>query len=301
MKKILVVGSANADILIHTERMPKIGETVNGYDLAVNAGGKGLNQAVAIKKLGGDVSFFGALGDDSNGIILQNALKNFKIKFSGLKSNAESTGIAIVTVIDGNNFIILNKGANGLITKNVIKENTDKIAKADYIVLQLEIPLEAVIEAIKIANANNTKVVLNPAPFADLPDSVYESVDYLIPNEHEAECIVGFPVNDKESCIDAVKHIKNKGVKNVIITLGSRGCVYNINDEINFFDAIKSKVVDTTSAGDSFIGALITKLAEGLDLTESISYATKVASITVSRSGASVSIPYADEINNFIF
>lgn len=296
MKKILVIGSANADFLIHTDKMPKLGETVNGYGFSVNAGGKGLNQAVAIKKLGGDVSFFGVLGNDANGDMLQKTLLDYKIDFKGIKSSTDSSGIAMVTVVNGNNFIILNPGTNALINENTIKENANLIADVDYIVLQLEIPLDATLEAIKIANANNTQVILNPAPFSELPDEIYNKIDYLIPNEHEAECIVGFPLNDEESCINAVNAIKNKGVKNIIITLGDRGCVYNIDNNIKFFDSIEADVVDTTSAGDSFIGALCTKLAEDFDVTKSISYATKVAAITVSRSGASISIPYANEI-----
>lgn len=296
MKKILVLGSANADLLIHTERMPKLGETVNGYDFVTNAGGKGLNQAVAIKKLGGNVSFFGAIGNDSNGDMLCQTLNKYAISFVGIKSHSTPTGTAIVTVINGDNFIILNKGANALITKEVIKENFSLIAESDYLVLQLEIPIDAIIEAINIAKENNTKIILNPAPFSALPDSVYKNIDYLIPNEHEAECIVGFPVDDEESCIKAIKSIQDKGVKNVVITLGSKGCVYSDNNAIKFFNAIDSKVVDTTSAGDSFIGALITKLAEGLDITDAIPFATKVASITVSRSGASISIPFANEV-----
>lgn len=296
MEKILVIGSANTDFVIHTNKMPKCGETITGKDFFINAGGKGLNQAVAISKLGGDVSFLGAVGLDGNGDILISTLKENHIPFTGIRTKTEATGIAIVTVVNGDNFIILNPGANNLLTPKIIGEKKQLIADADYVVLQLEIPLETVIAITKIAKENHTKVILNPAPYKELPDEIFSNIDILIPNEHEVEELTGICVNNQENCIDAIKYIKGKDVQTVIITLGERGCVYNDEDEILFCPSQKVDVVDTTSAGDSFIGALCVKLASGHDLSDAIVFANQVAAITVSRNGASVSIPYASEL-----
>jgi len=297
MKKIIVVGSANADYLIRVERMPELGETVTGKGFSVNVGGKGLNQATAIAKLGGNVSFVGAVGSDSNGEMLIAALDEYGVKFDGIKMEGCATGTAFVTVAGGDNFIVLDSGANNLLTPKEIENKRKLISEADYIVMQLEIPTETVKKAAEIAKENNTRVILNPAPYKELSDDVLSLVDILIPNEHEAEAMTGIKLSDKSSCICAVEKLKEKGIKTVIITLGDRGCVYNNGNDIVFCDAIKVKAVDTTSAGDSFIGALCVKLAGGEELSEAILFATRVSAITVSREGAAASVPYIDELD----
>lgn len=294
---ILVIGSANADMVIHTDRMAKLGETVIGHDFSVNAGGKGLNQAVAIAKLGGNVAFFGAVGKDYNGDLLINTLAENKVGFVGVRPDDHPTGIALITVVNGDNFILLNGGANDAITSRLIESNSELIKNADYIVLQLEIPIEAIVKIIELGNELGAKIILNPAPYKELPKDVYSKIDYLIPNEHEAKDITGITLDSRDNCIKAVKKLKEMGAKGVIITLGEQGCVYSHNDEICFCPAIKSNAVDTTSAGDSFIGALTVKLSQGEGLPDAINFASKVASITVSRRGAAKSIPYASEIN----
>lgn len=296
MKKFLVIGSANADLLIHTQRMPKLGETITGSDFSINSGGKGLNQAVAIAKLGGEVTFLGAVGADANGELLLSEIRKYGISFAGIKSPDVLTGTAIVTVVNGDNFIILNQGANGLITPRLIEDRSCLIREADYIVLQLEIPMESVVRAAEIAKKHGKCVIINPAPYVAFPDQLYSLVDYLIPNESEVEQLTNIQVSNEDNCRAAINYLRAKGIKNVIITLGSRGCVYSENHDIYFCPAEKTNVVDTTSAGDSFIGALCSRIARGENLSDAIRYATKVASITVSRSGAAVSIPYESEI-----
>lgn len=296
MKKILVIGSANADILSFTDKMPKLGQTVEGRDLTIGAGGKGLNQAVAISKLGGDVSFIGAVGDDAYGRMLTDKLSEYKIAFEGCVTEGTSTGIAIVTVVGGDNFIVIINGANGKVTPDMIEAKRELISSADYIVMQLEIPIESVIYAAKTAKEYGKTVILNPAPCKALPDELYSYTDMLIPNEHEAESITGIPCDTEEGVISAIDAIRKKGAQNVIITLGERGCAYNAGEKTVFCPPVKTVAVDTTSAGDSFIGGLVSRLAMGDALDTAIGYATKVASITVSRKGAAVSIPYADEI-----
>lgn len=279
--------------------MPKLGETITGSDFSINSGGKGLNQAVAMAKLGGNVTFLGAVGADANGELLLSEMEKHGIAFAGIKSPAVPTGTAIVTVVNGDNFIILNQGANGLITPELIEDSSYLIQEADYVVLQLEIPMESVVRAAEIAKSYGKSVIMNPAPYAALPDRLYPLIDYLIPNETEAEHLVMSPVASDDDCRSAIRHLCSKGIRNVIITLGSRGCAYNVDDAIFFCPAEKTNVVDTTSAGDSFIGALCSRIARGDALSDAVRYATKVASITVSRSGAAVSIPYESEILSY--
>lgn len=294
--KIIVIGSMNADLVIHSPKMPQIGETLTGSNFQVNAGGKGLNQAVAIAKLGGNVSFCGCVGNDANGELLLNELKNNNVDFKGFVTSEAPTGIAMITVVDGNNFIILDSGANAKLTPEVIENYSDLIAECEYCVLQLEIPVETVLKVCEIAKKSDTKIILNPAPFKELPNEIFSQIDYIIPNEHEAHNLTGIYPDNEENTRKAVLKLKQMGVKNVIITLGERGCAYNVGDSILFEPALKTNVVDTTSAGDTFIGALVSKLSKNETLNNAIVYATKASAITVSRLGASKSIPFADEV-----
>lgn len=294
--KIIVIGSANADLVIHSDKMPELGETLLGRNFQINAGGKGLNQAVAIAKLGGNVSFLGAVGKDANGQTLMNTLSENNVSFNGITTPNIPTGIAMITVVDGNNFIILDSGANYALTPEIIEQHTDSIAESDFCVLQLEIPLETIVKTCEIAARCGTKVILNPAPSQMLPPSVFTHIDYLIPNEHEAQDLTGICPDTKDNCKKAIYALQELGVQNVIITLGERGCVYNNGEEIVFCPAAKTNVVDTTSAGDCFIGALVTKLSQNESLQNAVVYATKASAIAVSREGASKSIPYAKEI-----
>ena len=195
MSKILVVGSANADLMIRAGRMPKLGETVDGSDFKTNAGGKGLNQAIAVSKLGGDVSFIASVGADPNGDMLLSACKKHNVGFCGIVREDAATGVAVVTVVGGDNFIILNPGSNALLTPELIEEKKELIQKAEYVILQLEIPVETVLKTARIAKEAGTKVVLNPAPYKEIPEAVYSLTDIVIPNEHEAEAMTGICVS----------------------------------------------------------------------------------------------------------
>lgn len=295
-KRVLVIGSANADYLIRTARMPALGETLTGSDFTINAGGKGLNQAVALAKLGADTAFLGAVGEDEGGRMLLATLDEHRVAFEGFVTADTPTGVALVTVVGSDNFILLSAGANACLTPAAITEKAQLIRAADFVVLQLEIPVETVETVCAIAKESGTRVVLNPAPYKELPPAVYAAVDYLIPNEHEAQDIVGIAPDTQESVTAAVERLRALGAGTVIITLGERGCVYNDGEDIVFAPAVKSEAVDTTSAGDSFIGALVTKLAADTPLPDAIAYAARVAAVTVSRHGAARSIPYAEEV-----
>lgn len=294
--KILVVGSANADVVIHTKKMPLLGETLVGKNFQTNTGGKGLNQAVAIAKLGGDVSFLGSIGTDTNGDMLMQELAKNGVSFKGIRVSDRPTGVAVITVVGGDNFIILEAGANAKLTPEQITRQEESIQSSDYCVMQLEIPLEAVAKVCEIARSSNTKIVLNPAPSKALPASILSCVDYLVPNEHETFDLTGIYPDTPEKCQKAIDALKAMGVKNVLITLGERGCVYDVGHGIVFHPAQKAPVVDTTSAGDCFTGALVAKLSHGDPIENAVSFATKAAAITVSREGASKSIPTAAEI-----
>jgi len=293
---ITVIGSANVDYVIHADRQPKMGETIVGGGFQTNAGGKGLNQAVAVSKLGGDAAFLAMLGNDAGGRMLQETLTQHGVRFDGERTDNTHTGVAMITVVNGDNAIILHAGANDLLTADAVCRHERLIADSDYVVLQLEIPLEAVEEVCVLAAAHGTKVVLNPAPFKDMPLSVLRSVDWLIPNEHEAGMLVGTAITDVPSAIAAAEHMKAMGVRGVIITLGGNGCVYTDGDEVRHHPAEKTAVVDTTSAGDCFIGAFVTKLSQRATVAKAIAFATKAAAVAVSRAGAASSIPLASEL-----
>lgn len=296
MANILVVGSMNMDLTIETERIPKIGETITGKGFKTLPGGKGLNQAIACARLGGNVKFLGAVGDDAYGSQLIETLQSENIVYEGNVLENTSSGIAVITVCNGDNCIVLDSGANSNVSLDMLDEKKSLFEWAEYVIFQLEIPLETVVRGAELAKQCGAKVVLNPAPAKELPNELYQYVDIIVPNESETEILTGISLMDNESCEQAVLTFKNKGVNQVVITLGEKGCVFNSNDKIIFENAIKTEVVDTTAAGDSFIGAICVALGSGKTINEAVRFATKVSSISVSRRGASCSIPYFEEI-----
>ncbi|MEI0700428.1 ribokinase [Brachyspira intermedia] len=285
-KKILIIGSINKDLVVTAPRFPKEGETILGSNFYTGNGGKGANQACAIGKLGGDVSILGAVGDDSFGKDLCDALISNNVNTDNLiiKNNV-STGIAVITVTDdGANNIVVAQGANALITKDDIKE--ELISLYDIIVMQLEIPLEIAEYAAYIAKKLGKTVVLNPSPAIKLNKDFLSYVDILIPNETEIDIIGG------------IDYAFECGVKNIILTLGANGCDFINKEGRKHFNAYKVDVIDTTAAGDSFLGGIVRMIADNKSIEEAIIFATKVANITVTRKGAIDSIPTYDEVIN---
>ncbi|AEM22967.1 ribokinase [Brachyspira intermedia PWS/A] len=283
-KKILIIGSINKDLVVTAPRFPKEGETILGSNFYTGNGGKGANQACAIGKLGGDVSILGAVGDDSFGKDLCNALISNNVNTDNLiiKNNV-STGIAVITVTDyGANNIIVAQGANALITKDDIKE--ELISLYDIIVMQLEIPLEIAEYAAYIAKKLGKTVVLNPSPSVKLSRDFLSYVDILIPNETEIDIIGG------------IDYAFECGVKNIILTLGANGCDFINKEGRKHFDAYDVDVIDTTAAGDSFLGGVVRMIADNKSIEEAIIFATKVSNITVTRKGAIDSIPTYNEV-----
>ena len=299
MAGIAVVGSINTDISIQVGKMPKLGETVRGENYRVSCGGKGANQAIAAAHFSKNVSMIGLAGNDAYADLCISNLKNNGVDCRGVGVEQTNTGVAMITVAGGDNMIILNDGANALVDIDYIKENEHLIDNAEYVIFQLEIPLVTVFEAIRYVKSLGKKVVLNPAPIYEIPDDIYENIDIFILNEHEASSVLGYEVNVRNAT-EAVKGICFKGAKQVVITLGSDGCVYNNGSDISSREALKVNAIDTTAAGDTFIGAFCACLLNEKSLDEAVEFATFASAITVSRAGAADSIPFLEEVESYM-
>lgn len=296
--QFLVIGSMNMDLVVETNKYPIGGETVRGKSFHQIPGGKGANQACAIGRLGGDVSFIGACGKDEYGNILINNMKDAGVNVDNIERVDKSTGIASITIEkNGENRIIIIPGANAYLTPSVIKKNEMLIKKASIIILQLEIPLETVFEAIKFANKYNKEIILDPAPACDLPNEIYKKIDYILPNESELDILVP---NKKHDSNKKVKTLLDLGVKNVILTQGEKGVTFYSENIKKHIKAKKIKVVDTTAAGDAFVGGLAKRLNSNNNLEKAIEYANFVAGLSVTKIGAQSSLPTYCEVKKFI-
>ncbi len=294
---ILVIGSINMDLVIETDIIPASGETLTGKGFSMVCGGKGANQAVAAAKMGANVKMIGAVGDDVFGERLIKNLEDCGVGTEGIEVFSGSSGLAVITVCRGDNRIILEPGANAKVGVDTINKNTWLIDWADVIIFQFEIPLDTVLYAAKKGKEMGKKIVINPAPYMDFPQELYELSDLIVPNEHEAAQLIGFEVN-VDNANDAVLEICKKGAKGVVITLGENGCAYSENEEVKRFGVYKTKAVDTTAAGDSFIASLCVSLGEGKSMDDAVSFSSKVSAIVVSRNGAGTSIPTRQEVEN---
>lgn len=296
--KIVVIGSSNTDMVLKTERFPKLGETILGGEFFLFQGGKGANQAVAAARLGGQVSFICKVGNDVFG---NNAVKHYGhegIDVSGvlIEGNAP-TGVAVITVNKaGENSIIVASGANALLSVNDIKSSGNVLEAADWIITQLETPLPVIAYLSLYAKDNKKNLILNPAPALQLPRTVYEGLFLITPNENETELLTGINVNDEDSAKKAAAILKLWGVQNVIITLGSRGAYLDCEDYCGIIESFKVTPVDTTAAGDVFNGALVVALTERNSWKEAVQFACKAAAISVTKMGAQTSAPTRKEM-----
>lgn len=295
MGKICVVGSLNMDMVINSPKKPLMGETVMGYGFMTTAGGKGANQAVSAARLGADVTMIGAVGADTFGCELKENLAHNGVNITNIKTISDKpTGVAVIVVNEGDNFIVVDAGANSELNKRDVIEEV--INESDIVVIQLEIPLDTVRHVIDIAKKSNIPILLNPAPAIWLDDELLKKVDIITPNENECEIITGIKINDINNAIEACECLINKGIKQVIVTLGSKGVVYNNGNKIIHKTVPRVKVIDTTAAGDSFTAAVATFLSNGKDINEAVNFGNKVGTITVTRKGAQQSLPYLNEI-----
>lgn len=288
------------DLVMNVDKMVMVGETILAKSFEKISGGKGANQAVAASRLGANVSMIGKLGNDDNGHEIYKCLESDKVNTENiLFDDVNPTGMAIISVnAEGNNAIIVVPGSNMNITKEEIEKCRKTIINSEVIIAQFETPVEATIEAFKIAKENGVMTVLNPAPASKICDELMSLTDIIIPNETEAKTITNIKVEDEETAKKAAEKFLEKGVHYVIITLGDKGAVLISKKQSILVPAYKVKAVDTTAAGDGFIGALVTKLNissedEDMfnDLKEAICFANKVSSIIVQSLGAQTSLP----------
>lgn len=294
MKKIVVLGSMNMDLTILAEPFPGKGETVTGSGYAQIPGGKGANQAVAAGRMGADISFMSACGNDSFGDTLIEELRKSKVETNSIRRMDIHTGIAlIVREADGDNRIILAAGANGQILPSMVETLKSTIEEADFLLLQLEIPLETVEYAASLAKKAETTVILDPAPAVKLYDQLLSNVDYLLPNEHELDLVLGGVPGSLE---EKSNILISKGVGAVILTEGSKGVTIVSKNQKIKITAPKMNAVDTTAAGDTFAGAFAYGLAKNWEMTKAAEFAVKAASLSVTRVGAQSSIPWLKEV-----
>lgn len=299
MKKITVVGSLNMDVVIETPHMPERGETVSGRCVTFVPGGKGANQAYAAGKLGGNVAMIGAVGKDAHGNSLLENLKSVNVNVSGIKQLKDSTtGQAFITVDDnGENSIIIIAGANGKVSKELMDEYAEIIRESDIVIMQLEIPLDVVRYVKEMAVSEGKTVIVDPAPaISDIPDDFWEGIDYIKPNETELAILTGLHMETRKEIADGARAMLEKGVRNVIVTLGGDGCLLVKKEKEQFFPSYKVKAVDTTAAGDSFTAAFALALSQGKTEQEAIALGQKVSSVAVTRKGAQTSIPSMEEL-----
>ncbi|MET7306374.1 MULTISPECIES: ribokinase [unclassified Streptomyces] len=292
MTAIAVLGSTNMDLVAYVARAPERGETVTGREFRTIPGGKGANQAIAAARAGGDVLMIGAVGDDAYGVRLRAELEHAGVETDLLHTAEGPSGTAHIVVDDsGGNAIVVIPGANGTV-HTLGPGEMATIAEADLLLLQLELPLSAVVEGARMAHAQGVRTILTPSPVQPLPDELFDTVDLLIPNEHEAAALSG------KTEPHAAAEILLRHVPEVVITLGSKGCLYAARgSETVHFPAPEVTAVDTTGAGDTFVGALAVALGEGRAVPEALAWASTAAALCVQKPGASTSMPYRSEID----
>ncbi|MBL0272969.1 MAG: ribokinase [Chitinophagaceae bacterium] len=295
--KIIVIGSANTDMVVKAKKLPLPGETLLGGIFFMNAGGKGANQAVAAARLGGHVTFVTKVGNDIFGKQTIDCLKKENINTDFVfVDDTEPSGTALVMVNEeGENCIVVAPGANrNLLPADI--ENVKSISEAEIILMQLEIPMSTIAAVVNKAKANNQKIIINPAPAQKLDDELLNGLFLITPNESEAAFLTGIMVTDEASAEKAADVFLKKGVKHVVITLGKQGAYFQNSNLKLMIEAPVVKALDTTAAGDTFSGALSVALTEGMAWEQAISFAIEAASISVTRMGAQTSVPYRNEL-----
>lgn len=302
MNTVTVIGSINLDRTIRVKHMPKPGETIHTKETFSAGGGKGANQAVAARRSEATTHFIGAIGTDEAGKTMAELLEQEEINLQGVATlENQATGQAYIIVDDaGENSIMIHAGANNAFTPEQVRQNKAIIEKSDFIIAQFESAIDSTVEAFNLAKEVGVKTILNPAPaLENVPEELLKVTDMIIPNETETEILTGISITDEESLKQAAAHLHQLGIEVVIITIGSKGAFYSIKNSKNgIVPAFKVNAVDTTAAGDTFIGAMSSMLATDFsNLEEAITYGNKASSLTVQRFGAQPSIPYKQELN----
>lgn len=299
---IVVIGSLNMDMVVRTSRAPSAGETLFGQEFALSAGGKGANQAVSAARLGGKVTMIGRVGKDTFGSELLEIMRQEGINIEHISvSEKQATGVAsIVLEEDGENRIIVVPGANIELTVEDIQALESVISQAEIVVMQLEMDLAMSEHAVAIAHKHGIPLILNPAPARALKDEMLSQVTYLTPNETEAGILSGITVDNLETAEKAARVLLQKGVQNVIMTLGSKGALIVNHEGAKLVPGFKVKAIDTVAAGDSFNGAIAQQLTLGKTLEEAVSFANAVGALAVGKQGAIPSLPQLSEVEQFL-
>lgn len=299
---VVVFGSINMDLVVRTPRFPAPGETLSGHTFYTVPGGKGANQAVACARLGANTLMVGRVGGDMFGEALLESLRQNQVQTDSVWSDASSpSGTAMITVDDrAENMIILVAGANGQMGAEDLNRLQGLLSGADRLLLQLEVPMETVLAAARLARQSGVQVILDPAPARELPDELYQLVDIITPNESEAAALVGFPLSNEEAVIKAAEALQNRGVGQVIIKLGGKGIFWREAANGQFLPAYKIQPVDTVAAGDAFNGGLAAALDAGLTMRQALSWGMAAGAISATRPGAQTSLPTRQELLEFL-
>ncbi len=302
MEHILVVGSSNTDLVVRTGRAPRAGETVVGESFGIVPGGKGANQAVAAARLGAHVTFVARVGDDDFG---RRNLENYRHEGIDTRYIAvdprEPSGVALIVVeASGENRIVVVPGANGRLSPSDVERAAPAFSHARVLLVQLEVPLEAVETALRMAKDKGVLTILNPAPARALPREILSLVDFLTPNETELEVLAGERVSGPEDTSAAGERLLGEGPGTVIVTLGERGALIVSRGAKSTVPSFPVRAVDTTAAGDAFNGALALALARGMELGKAVRYACAAGALTVTRPGAQPSLPTAAEVEGLL-
>jgi ribokinase len=293
MTDVFVMGSINQDFVLKVERRPQPGETVTNAKLSTHNGGKGANQAAAAALLGASVAFLGRVGDDEFGEPLVQALQEKGIDTSLVeRASGNSTGAAFITVTpDGENAITVAPGANRSLTPEDVDAAADAIGDARVFVAQMEIPVQSVLRAVEVAAEQGTRALVNLAPTFEVPQELLEKLDPLVVNEHEAAFLLGRQVEGVDGALSAAPELLSSGPRSAVITIGEDGAVLADGESVDHLPAPEVEVVDTTGAGDAFVGALATQLARGASLREAVAYAVRAGAAAVTKEGAQGALP----------
>ncbi|WP_281829950.1 MULTISPECIES: ribokinase [Lactobacillus] len=304
MKKIVVVGSSNVDTTLHVKDFPKPGETINASEVTMAAGGKGANQAVAAAKSGAETQFISRVGEDSTGEFMLKQLKNYGVSLEYVQTTAgQNTGHAYITLNDnGQNDIIIDHGANYSLSVSDIDSASNLLGEVDCVIAQFETPLEATIEAFKLAKRQGAVTILNPAPaIKNIPQELLQLTDVVTPNETESAAITGIEINEENDLKLSAAKLHEMGVSNVVITYGDKGAYISTAVAEKLVPAFKVSAVDTTAAGDTFLGFLAGNLNKDLtNIEQAAVIASRASSIAVQRLGAQPSIPTAKEVKDLM-
>ena len=292
---IYVVGSINMDLVICADVVPEKGQTLKGYGFMTNPGGKGANQAVAAAKSGAPAFMVGKVGKEF-GTELIDTLAGYGVDTRYVcREEGVSSGIAVIVVSQGDNRILLDSGANGLVDETAVDKGLADAKAGDVLIVQLEIPVKTVEFALKLAKEKGMTTILNPAPACEIDEETFKYVDYFTPNQTETAFYTGIMPTDFAEAKAAAGKLKDTGVKTVIMTMGGEGAAV-FADESYLGSAVKVKAIDSTAAGDTFVGAFAACLARGESVREAVGYANKAAAISVTRKGAQQSVPSREEV-----